>query len=187
MPSIKNAKIAILATDGFEQSELFQPLEELKKAGATVEVLSLEPGEIKAWDKTDWGKSVKVDKTLSEVRVTEYDALVLPGGQINPDKLRAEPKAVSFVREFYNSKKPLAAICHAPWLLIEAGVISGKDVTSYKSIKTDVMNAGGKWTDQEVMVDEGLVTSRNPGDLPAFIAKVIEEVEEGRHDDRRAA
>ncbi|WP_019996755.1 type 1 glutamine amidotransferase domain-containing protein [Aureimonas ureilytica] len=187
MTSINQAKIAILATDGFEQSELTVPLEKLKAAGATVHVVSLEKGEIKGWDQTDWGQSVPVDKTLSEVTVADYDALVLPGGQINPDKLRAEEKAVSFIRDFYNSKKTLAAICHAPWLLIEAGVIKGRDVTSFKSIKTDVENAGGRWHDETVVTDQALITSRNPGDLDAFVAKIIEEVEEGRHEKREAA
>ncbi|MBB3999012.1 type 1 glutamine amidotransferase domain-containing protein [Aureimonas pseudogalii] len=187
MPSIRQAKIAILATDGYEQLELTVPLAKLKEAGATVHVVSLETGEIKGWDKDHWGDSVPVDKTLAEVTVADYDALVLPGGQINPDKLRAEETAVSFVRDFYNSKKTLAAICHAPWLLIEAGVIRDRDVTSFKSIKTDVVNAGGRWHDEEVVTDQALITSRNPDDLPAFVAKIIEEVEEGRHEKRQAA
>lgn len=187
MPDIKQSKIAILATDGFEQSELMEPLAKLKEAGAEVHVLSTKSGAIKGWDKDDWGESVAVDRQLSEVRVTDYDALVLPGGQINPDLLRIEPKAVSFIREFFNSKRPLAAICHAPWLLIEAGIVSGRDLTSYPSIKTDVINAGGNWHDKEVVVDQALITSRKPDDLPAFVAKIIEEVEEGRHDDRKVA
>ena len=187
MPSIKQAKIAILATHGFEQVELTGPLEKLREAGAEVHVVSLESGTIRGWDHDHWDKEIPVDKTLSEVRVSDYDALVLPGGQINPDMLRTEPKAVSFVREFFNSKKPLAAICHAPWLLIEAGIAKDRDLTSFKSIKTDVINAGGNWHDKEVVVDEALITSRNPGDIPAFVAKIIEEVEEGRHEDRKAA
>ena len=187
MPNINQAKIAILATDGFEQSELFEPLEKLRQAGAEVHVLSIKSGSIKGWDENNWGKDVPVDRQLSEVRSTDYDGLVLPGGQINPDVLRADPKVVSFVREFFNSKKPLAAICHAPWLLIEADVVRGRNVTSYKSIRTDMVNAGGNWEDSEVVVDEALITSRNPGDLPAFIAKIIEEVEEGRHEDRKVA
>ncbi|WP_285293698.1 type 1 glutamine amidotransferase domain-containing protein [Aureimonas altamirensis] len=187
MPNIRQARIAILATDGFEQSELVQPLTKLREAGATVDVVSLKPGEIKGWDETDWGDSVPVDKTLSQVSVDDYDALVLPGGQINPDVLRSEPEAVRFVHDFYNTKKTLAAICHAPWLLVEAGVIRDRDVTSYQSIRTDVVNAGGRWHDEEVVTDQALITSRNPGDLPAFIAKIIEEVEEGRHEKREAA
>ncbi|MCB8840050.1 type 1 glutamine amidotransferase domain-containing protein [Aurantimonas sp. VKM B-3413] len=187
MPSIKEAKIAILATDGFEQAELTEPLAKLKEAGAEVHVISTKAGSIKGWDKDHWDKDIPVDKQLSEVRVTDYDALVLPGGQINPDKLRADPKVVSFVREFFNSKKPLAAICHAPWLLIEADVVRGRDITSFASIKTDVKNAGGNWVDKEVVVHQALITSRNPGDIPAFVAKIIEEVEEGRHEDRKVA
>ncbi|MCW4113612.1 type 1 glutamine amidotransferase [Aurantimonas sp. MSK8Z-1] len=187
MPNITEAKIAILATDGFEQAELTVPLAKLKQAGADVHVVSLEAGTIKGWDKDHWGDTVPVDRVLADVKVADYDALVLPGGQINPDKLRAEDSAVTFVREFFNSKKPLAAICHAPWLLIEAGVIEGRDVTSYKSIKTDVKNAGGNWMDKEVVVDKGLITSRNPGDLEAFVAKIVEEVQEGPHRQRQAA
>ncbi|MBP0616518.1 type 1 glutamine amidotransferase domain-containing protein [Jiella mangrovi] len=187
MPKITEAKIAILATDGFEQSELTEPLEKLREAGATVHVISPKGGSITGWDQDHWDKKIPVDKELSEVRTADYDALVLPGGQINPDVLRADAKVVSFVREFFNSKKPLAAICHAPWLLVEADVVRDRNVTSYKSIKTDLVNAGGKWQDESVVCHEALITSRNPGDLPAFIAKIIEEVEEGRHPDRRAA
>ena len=187
MSRLNGKKIAILATNGFEQSELEEPLSALRDAGADVHVVSPESGEIKGWDASDWGRAVKVDRELSGVTSDDYDALVLPGGQINPDKLRSDPKVVSFVREFFNSKKPLAAICHAPWLLIEADIVRGRDVTSYKSIKTDVVNAGGKWHDEEVVVHQALITSRNPGDLPAFIAKIIEEVEEGRHEDRKVA
>lgn len=187
MPSISQAKIAILATDGYEQSELVQPLEKLREAGATVHVLSIKEGEIKGWDETDWGDSVKVDRLVKDANVSEYDALVLPGGQINPDVLRADETAVKFVHDFYNTKKTLAAICHGPWLLVEAGVVKGRDVTSYKSIKTDIVNAGGRWHDEEVVTDQALITSRNPNDLPAFISKIIEEVEEGRHEKREAA
>lgn len=184
---LSGKKIAILATHGFEQSELEVPLAKLKAAGAQVDVISLAPGEIKGWDKKDWGQSVKVDKTLDQVSAADYDALVLPGGQINPDLLRVEPKALAFIKEIYNQKKVLAAVCHAPWILIETGIIKGKKATSYKSIKTDVMNAGGKWEDSEVVNDLGLITSRNPGDLEAFVAKIIEEVREGQHAQRSAA
>ena len=175
---LDNKKIAILATHGFEQSELEVPRDRLKAAGATVHVVSLEPGEIKGWDKKDWGRPVKVDKTLDQVSANDYDAIVLPGGQINPDLLRVEPKALAFIKDIFNQKKIVAAVCHAPWLLIETGIAKGRKMTSYKSIKTDVMNAGAKWEDSEVVVDSGVITSRNPGDLNAFSAKIIEEVRE---------
>ena len=182
MTDIDKARIAILATDGFEKSELFEPRRQLQAAGATVTIVSLEKGEIKSWDETDWGESVAVDKTLDEVKVGDFDALVLPGGQINPDKLRTEKKAVSFIRDFFESGKTLAAICHAPWLLVEAGVVEGRKLTSFQSIATDVKNAGGHWEDSEVVVDQALITSRNPDDLDAFCAKIVEEVKEGRHE-----
>jgi protease I len=182
MPNINTARIAILATDGYERSELRQPLDELRRAGATVEVISPKDGEIRSWDKDDWGDSVPVDRSLAEARPEDYDALVLPGGQINPDKLRTEPKAVEFVRRFAESGKPLGAICHGPWLLVEADVVRGRDVTSFNSIKTDLRNAGANWRDAEVVTDQGIVTSRKPDDLPAFIAKMIEEIGEGAHD-----
>jgi protease I len=184
---LDNKKIAILATNGFEQSELEVPRDKLKAAGATVHVVSLQAGEIKGWDKKDWGRPVKVDKTLDQVSADEYDAVVLPGGQINPDLLRVEPKALAFIKDIFNQKKIVAAVCHAPWLLIETGIAKGRKMTSYKSIKTDVMNAGAKWEDSEVVVDNGVITSRNPGDLNAFSAKIIEEVREGKHVRRSAA
>jgi protease I len=173
---LSGKKIAILATNGFEQAELEVPRDTLKKAGATVDVVSLAAGEIKGWDKKDWGRPVKVDKTLDQVSPSDYDALVLPGGQINPDLLRVEPKALNFIKAIFDAKKVVAAICHAPWLLIETGIAKGRKMTSYKSIKTDVANAGAKWEDSEVVVDQGLITSRNPGDLKAFSAKIIEEI-----------
>jgi protease I len=180
-------KIAILATNGFEQSELEVPRDRLKKAGATVDIVSLAAGEIKGWDQKNWGRTVKVDKTLDQVSASDYDALVLPGGQINPDLLRVEPKALNFIRDVFNAKKIVAAVCHAPWLLIEVGIAKGRRMTSYNSIKTDVINAGAHWEDSEVVIDQGLITSRNPGDLEAFSAKIIEEVKEGRHAQRSAA
>ena len=180
-------KIAILATNGFEQSELEVPRDRLKKAGATVDIVSLAAGEIKGWDQKNWGRTVKVDKTLDQVSASDYDALVLSGGQINPDLLRVEPKALNFIRDVFNAKKIVAAVCHAPWLLIEVGIAKGRRMTSYNSIKTDVINAGAHWEDSEVVIDQGLITSRNPGDLEAFGAKIIEEVKEGRHAQRSAA
>ena len=184
---LSGKKVAILATNGFEQSELEIPRDRLKAAGATVDIVSPESAEIKGWDKKDWGRSVKVDKTLNEVSADDYDAIVLPGGQINPDLLRVNDKALALITSVFNQKKVVAAVCHAPWLLIEAGVIKGRKVTSYKSIKTDVINAGGRWEDSQVVVDQGLITSRNPGDLEAFSAKIIEEMMEGKHTQRSAA
>jgi protease I len=147
----------------------------------------LTAGEIKGWDKKDWGRPVKVDKILDQVSASEYDAVVLPGGQINPDLLRVEPKALKFIKDIFDAKKIVAAVCHAPWLLIETGIAKGRKITSYKSIKTDVTNAGAKWEDSEVVVDQGVITSRNPGDLEAFSAKIIKEVKEGLHKQRSAA
>jgi protease I len=181
MPSITDARIAILATNGFEQSELEVPLEKLKAAGATVDVVTPDGAAIKGWDKTDWGREVDADKALEDVQAADYDALVLPGGQINPDLLRVDNRAIALIRDFVDDGRIVAAVCHAPWLLIEAGVAEGRDMTSYHSIRTDVENAGATWVDRPVVVSNGIVTSRNPDDLDAFTAKIIEEVEEGRH------
>lgn len=178
---LKGKKIAILAAEGFEQSELLKPREALDQAGATTHVISPQGGEIKAWDEDDWGKSVKVDVTLAEANPADYDGLMLPGGVLNPDKLRRERAAVDFVHQFFDRGKPVAAICHGPQMLIEADVVRGRTMTSFPSVKKDLMNAGAHWVDETVVVDNGLVTSRKPDDIPQFNAKMIEEFAEGRH------
>jgi protease I len=178
---LKGKKIAIVATDGFEQSELEQPKKYLESEGAETHVISLKSGSIKGWDQTDWGSKVKVDKTIDEVNAADYDAVVLPGGQINPDKLRVEQKVVDFVGEFMRSGKVVAAICHGPWTLIETGLVHGKKMTSWPSLKTDLKNAGAQWIDEQVVVDKGLITSRKPEDIPAFNQKITEELLEGKH------
>jgi protease I len=186
MRNLSGKKIAILATHGFEQSELEQPQQTLKAAGATVDVVSPAQGEIKGWQERDWGGAVKVDRALSEVSASDYDALVIPGGQINPDLLRVNDAAVDLVKAFYSAGKPIAAICHGPWLLIEAGVVKGRRATSYKSIKTDMENAGALWSDEQVVTDQGIITSRMPADIAAFCEKIAEEVLEGTHQRRVA-
>lgn len=185
--NLNGKKVAILAANGFEQSELFEPKKALEDAGAEVSIVSLESGEIKGWKEKDWGKSISVDLTVDEANAADFDALQLPGGVMNPDKLRTNEKAVGFVKSFFEAGKPIAAICHAPWTLIEAGIVKGKTITSWESLKTDLENAGAKWVDQEVVVDNGLVTSRNPDDLPAFNQKMIEEIAEGRHQRQKSA
>lgn len=176
-----NKKVAILATDGFEESELKSPKETIENEGWTAEVISLKSGKIKSWKDGNWGDSVPVDHTLDEVSAADYDALVLPGGVINPDKLRVDENALAFVRDFFDAKKPVAAICHGPWTLINAEVVDGREMTSYASIRKDLENAGAIWSDAEVVVDMGLVTSRSPKDLPAFNRKMVEEIREGIH------
>lgn len=178
MPDIPKSRIAILATDGYERSELREPLQALRDKGASVSVVSIQEGEIRSWDETDWGDSVAVDAVVKSVTVEDFDALILPGGQINPDKLRTDEDAVAFVRGFAESGKPVAAICHGPWLLAEADLLRGRQVTSFPSIRTDLMNAGGEWRDEEVVVDRNLITSRNPGDIPAFIDRIERAVRE---------
>jgi len=179
--SLTGIRVAVLATDGFEQVELTKPMKALKDAGATVDIVSLEGGKIQGFNHFDKADSFKVDKQVSEVSASDYNGLVIPGGVHNPDALRADDDAMSFVRSFFKQHKPVSAICHGPWVLAEAGVLEGRKVTSYQSIKTDLKNAGATWVDQEVVVDEGLTTSRNPNDLDAFCAKTIEELAEGKH------
>jgi protease I len=183
---LKGKRIAFLATDGFEQVEFTQPWQAVKNAGATVELVSLKKGTIQGFNHTDKGDSFKVDKTVDEVKASDYHGLVLPGGVHNPDALRTNKKAVEFVRDFFKQHKPVSAICHGPWTLIEAGVVEGRTLTSWPSLKTDIENAGGKWVDREVVVDEGLTTSRNPDDLDAFCAKTVEEFAEGKHAEQTA-
>jgi protease I len=182
---LQGKKIAIVATDGFEQVELTEPKRALEAAGAAVEVISPKPGQIKGWNHTDWGEKTNVDKTLDQAKTADYDGLVLPGGQINPDKLRIEPKAVAFVTEFFNSGKPIGAICHGPWLLVEAGVVKHRTLTSWPSVRTDIRNAGGHWVDEEVVTDKNLTTSRKPDDLPAFNERLIREFGHANHSQPR--
>jgi protease I len=165
-------RVAILATDGFEQSELFDPRRALDQAGASTEVVSLKSGEIKGWNHKEWGQTIAVDKTVDSVDAKNFDALLLPGGVMNPDNLRMDAKAVAFVKAFFAAKKPVAAICHGPWMIVEAGAAKGRTLTSWPSLKTDIQNAGGRWVDQETVVDDNLVTSRNPNDIPAFNREV---------------
>ena len=186
MAEIGGKKVAILVENGFEQVELTDPKQALEQAGAVTHIVSPQTDKVKGWNHTDWGDEFPVDVQLDQANPQDYDALVLPGGVMNPDYLRINQKAVDFVRSFFEAGKPVAAICHGPWTLIEAGVVSGRALTSYPSIKTDLINAGANWVDQEVVVDQGLVTSRNPNDIPAFNDKMIEEISEGVHEGQRA-
>lgn len=174
-------KVAILTENGFEQSELTSPKEAMEKAGVTVDIVSPQKSDVKAWDVDDWGITLPVDVTLDNARPDDYDGLMLPGGVLNPDKLRTNQKAVEFVKHFLEQGKPLAAICHGPQTLIETGMIDGRKMTSYPAIKTDLINAGVNWVDEEVVVDNGLVSSRSPKDLEAFNKKLLEELAEGVH------
>ncbi len=178
---LEGRNVAILATDGFEGSELFSPKEALERAGAEADVVSLKSGSIKSWGKDGWGQSIEVDLTLEDADPNDYEALLLPGGVMNPDHLRNNPKAIAFAQAFVDSGKPIAAICHGPQLLIETGILRGRRVTSWPSVKTDMINAGAEWEDSEVVTDRGLVTSRKPADIPAFSKKMIEEFAEGPH------
>jgi protease I len=171
---LRDRKIAILATDGFEQVELTKPQQALKEAGAQVDVIAPEGQSIQGWNHHDKGDQISVDRQLGKANAQDYDALVLPGGPLNPDQLRTNDQAVQFIKAFFKAEKPVAAICHAPWTLIEAGAVKGRTVTSWPSLKTDLINAGANWVDQEVVVDNGLITSRNPDDIPAFNRKLIE-------------
>lgn len=192
---IQGKKIAILATDGFEQAELMEPQKSLKDAGAEVTVITpaegpanpQKTGEIRGWNHTDWGKSVKIDRNLSDVKPEQFDALVLPGGVMNPDKLRQCSKAVAFVKAFVDAGKPVAAICHGPWTLIETGAVKGKTMTSWPSLKTDLKNAGATWVDKEVVIDNGIITSRKPDDIPAFNAAIIDAVSKAAGKSNQAA
>jgi protease I len=178
---LKGKKVAILAADMFERIELEEPLKALRDAGAEVEIVSIHEGKIQGFDHFEPAKKVKVDKTVEEVSADDYDALMVPGGVGNPDQLRGDENAVGFVREFGASGKPMGVICHGPWILVEAGLARGRKLTSYPTLQTDIRNAGGEWVDQEVVVDNGLVTSRKPDDIPAFNKKMIEEFAEGVH------
>lgn len=182
---LNGKKIAILVEQGFEQIEMTDPRNAVEAAGALTHLISPRSGQVKGWNHSYWGNSFQVDVILDHAKPEDYDALILPGGVMNPDKLRMNPQAVHFVRAFFDAGKPVGAICHAPWMLIEAGVVKDRTLTSYPSLKTDLINAGAIWVDEEVVTDNGLVTSRNPNDLPAFSRKIVEEFAEGLHKGQR--
>lgn len=184
--SLKGKKVAILITDGFEQIEMTSPREALEEAGATALIVSPKDGQVQGWNHFEKGETFDVDVPLGEARADDFDALVLPGGVANPDQLRVDAAVLVFVRQFFHQHKPVAAICHAPWTLIDAGVVDGRRMTSYKSVRTDLSNAGAIWENSEVVVDNGLVTSRDPNDLPAFNRKMVEEIGEGAHERQHA-
>ena len=181
MPQLDGKKVAIVVTDGFEQVEMTEPRKALEQAGAKTEIVSLAKGKVKGWNHTEWGDQFPVDVPVEQARAENYDALLLPGGVMNPDKLRRNEFVLQFVRDFFSAGKPVAAICHGPWTLIDAGLVDGRKMTSYESIQMDLKNAGAHWVDAEVVVDSGLVTSRKPDDIPAFNRKMIEEFQEGPH------
>ena len=185
--SLEGLKVAILVAEGFEQQELTEPRIALDEAGATTKIVSPEESEVWGWNHYDKGELFKVDITLSDALADDFDALLLPGGVANPDQLRMKPEAVQFIKDFFTAGKPVAVICHGPWTLIEAGVVKGRKITSWPSIKTDLINAGAEWVDEEVVVDNGLVSSRKPDDIPAFNEKMIEEFAEGRHKGQTAS
>ena len=184
---LQGKRVAFLATDMVEQVELTEPWKAVKDAGGTPELVSLEEGEIQGFNHYDKADTFKVDRTVEEARAEDYDALVIPGGVGNPDTMRTDENAVQLVRDFFEQGKPVGVICHGPWMLVEAGVVRGRKVTSWPSLQTDIRNAGGDWVDQEVVVDDGLVTSRKPDDLPAFNEKIVEEFCEGRHEQQAAS
>ena len=184
--SLEGKTIVFLVTDGFEQVELTTPWEQIKLAGAETVLIALEEGKVQGYHHLDKGDAFQVDKSVADVSADDYDGLVLPGGVANPDALRTDENAIEFVRAFFTEQKPVAAICHAPWTLVEADVVHGRKLTSWSSLRTDIKNAGGNWVDQEVVVDQGLVTSRKPDDLDAFCSKAIEEFAEGKHNRQRA-
>src|ERR1700741_847496 len=184
---LKGKRVGFLITDGAEQVEVTEPLEAVRKAGADVDIVSLEKGEIEMWKHFDRGDKIEADKAVADANASDHDGLVLPGGVANPDQLRANKDAVKFVRDFFEQDKPVGVICHGPWMLVEPGAAKGRKLTSWPSLQTDLRNAGAEWVDQEVVVDNGLVTSRNPDDLPAFCAKLLEQLAAGKHKQHVAA
>lgn len=186
MPNIADSKVLIISTDGFEQSELEFPRDQLRSKGAEVHVATLDGKSIKGWEGSDWGREAEAQLKIADADPNQYDALVIPGGQINPDLLRVEAPVIALVRAFAKQGKVIAAVCHAPWVLIEADIVAGREMTAYPSIRTDLKNAGARVVDQSVVADSGIVTSRNPDDLKDFVSKIVEEIEEGRHNQKAA-